>query len=187
MRKDFKSQTWMFPMPVLMIGTFNEDGSANLMNAAWGGIYDYNKIMICLSAHKTTTNIKQTKAFTISFATKKTIVESDYVGIVSGNDEPNKVFKANLHHSKAKFVNAPIFNEYPITLECKLIEIINAGDGGGNFIGKIVNVSVDDNVLTNGNIDLDKVGIISYDPANHKYRSLGEVVGDAFKEGQKIK
>lgn len=187
MRKDFKNQTWMFPMPVLMIGTYNEDGSANLMNAAWGGIYDYEKIMICLSAHKTTENIKRNKSFTISFATVNTLLASDYVGIVSGNDVPDKVTKAGLHPIKSKLVNSPLFSEYPISLECELAEVTNEGEGGGNFIGKIVNVSVDESALTNGKIDLDRVGLISYDPSAHKYRLLGKCVGNAFLDGKKIK
>ena len=96
MRKDFGSQTWMFPMPVLIIGTYDENGKPNAMNAAWGGIYDYNQIMICLSSHKTTDNIRKNKAFTISFATEDTVVASDYVGIVSQNKVPNKIEKAGL-------------------------------------------------------------------------------------------
>lgn len=187
MRKDYKNQTWMFPMPVLMIGTYNEDGSANLMNAAWGGIYDYEKIMICLSAHKTTQNIKRNKAFTISFANFDTMLASDYVGIVSGNNVPDKVEKAGLTPFKSINVNAPLFSEYPISLECELVEVVNEGDGGGNFIGKIINVSVDEKVLTNEKIDLDKAKIISYDPSLHTYRLIGKSVGNAFLEGKKIK
>lgn len=187
MRKNFGPQTWIYPMPVLIIGSYDEKGNPNAMNAAWGGIFDYNQIMICLSSHKTTENIKKNKAFTISFATKETIAASDYVGIVSQNDEPNKIIKSGLKYEKAEHVNAPLFTDYPLSLECELIDIINQGEGGGNFIGKIVNVSADESILSNGKIDPKKLHIITYDPVTFKYIELGEEVGSAFKEGLKLK
>lgn len=187
MRKDFGSQTWMFPMPVLIIGTYDENGKPNAMNAAWGGIYDYNQIMVCLSSHKTTDNIRKNKAFTISFATVETVTASDYVGIVSQNDEPNKIEKAGLIAEKAKNVNAPIFTNYPLVLECELVEVFNEDEGGGNFVGKIVNVSADEKILTNGKVDYKKLNAISFDPTSAKYVALGEEVAFAFREGAKLK
>lgn len=187
MRKNFGPQTWMYPMPVLIIGTYDEKGNPNAMNAAWGGIFDYNQIMVCLSAHKTTDNIKKNKAFTISFATVETVTASDYVGIVSQNKEPNKIAKSGLNYEKAEHVNAPLFIDYPLTLECELIDIINQGEGGGNIIGKIVNVSADESVLTNGKVDPKKLHIITFDPINNKYVALGEEAANAFKEGLKLK
>ena len=174
-------------MPVLIIGTYDENGNPNAMNAAWGGIYDYGQIMICLSAHKTTENIRKNKAFTISFATKETVTASDYVGIVSLNQDPNKMAKSGLKAEKAKNVNAPIFTNYPLTLECELMEVLNEGEGGGNFVGKIVNVSADESVLTDGKVDLNKFHVIAFDPANAKYVALGEEVALAFREGLKLK
>ena len=187
MRKDFGPQTWMYPMPVLIIGSYDENGNPNAMNAAWGGIYDYNQIMICLSKHKTTDNIRKNKAFTISFATVDTVTASDYVGIVSQNKEPDKINKAGLNQEKASKVNAPVFTNYPLTLECEVVDIINEGEGGGNIIGKIVNVSADETILTNGKIDYKKLQPIAFDPVSLKYVSLGEQVADAFKEGLKLK
>ena len=187
MRKDFGPQTWMYPMPVLIIGTYDENGNPNAMNAAWGGIYDYNQIMICLSKHKTTDNIRKNKAFTISFATVDTVTVSDYVGIVSQNKEPDKINKAGLKQEKASKVNAPIFANYPLALECEVVDIINEGEGGGNIIGKIVNVSADESILTNGKIDYKKLQPIAFDPVSLKYVSLGEEVAEAFKEGLKLK
>ena len=187
MRKDFGPQTWMYPMPVLIIGTYDENGNPNAMNAAWGGIYDYNQIMICLSSHKTTDNIRKNKAFTISFATVDTVTASDYVGIVSQNEEPNKIAKAGLKAEKAKNVNAPLFSNYPLTLECELVEVFNEGEGGGNFVGKIVNVSADESILTNNKVDYKKLRPLAFDPATAKYIALGEEVAQAFKEGMKLK
>ena len=187
MRKDFKAQTWMYPMPVLIIGTYDEFGNPDAMNAAWGGIFDYNQIMISLSSHKTTDNIRKNKAFTISFATVETVTASDYVGIVSLNQDPDKIKKSGLVAEKAKNVNAPIFTNYPLTLECELVEVLNEGEGGGNFIGRIVNVSADESVLTNDKIDPSKLHIITFDPVNAKYIALGEEVANAFREGLKLK
>ena len=187
MRKDLGPQTWLFPMPVLIIGTYDEKGNPNAMNAAWGGIYDYGKIMICLSAHQTTDNIRKNKAFTVSFATVETVTASDYVGIVSQKNEPNKIAKSGLVPVKANKVNAPLFSNYPLTLECEVEDIINEGEGGGNIIGNIVNVSADESVLTNGKLDSKKLHVIAFDPSSAVYISLGEEVAKAFREGAKLK
>ena len=187
MRKDFGSQTWMYPMPVLIIGTYDENGNPNAMNAAWGGIFDYNQIMICLSAHKTTDNIRKNKAFTIAFATVETVTASDYVGIVSQNQEPDKIAKAGLKAEKSKHVNAPIFLNYPLVLECELVEVLNEGEGGGNFVGKIVNASADESILTNGKVDPKKLHALSFDPILARYVALGDEVAPAFREGLKLK
>ena len=125
-------------MPVLILGTYDENGVANAMNAAWGGMYDFNKITVFLSEHKTTANMRLKKGLTISFATKDTIAASDYVGIVSAKDVPNKVEKAGLHPFKSKFVDAPLFEEYPVTLECKIESFEE-----GTLVAEIVNVSVE--------------------------------------------
>ena len=187
MRKDFGSQTWLCPMPVLIIGTYDENNNPDAMNAAWGGIYDYGQIMICLGSHQTTDNIRKNKAFTISFATVETVTASDYVGIVSQRDEPNKIQKSGLTPQRAKHVNAPLFLEYPLTLECELLEIINEGEGGGNVIAKIINVSADESILTNGKVDASKLHVITFDSINHRYVALGEQVANAFLEGNKLK
>ena len=137
MRKNFGQQTWFYLMPVLIIAAYDENGNANAMNAAWGGIYDSKKVIICLDeSHKTTKNIKIKKAFTISFATVKYVKECDYLGIVSGNEIVNKIEKAGFSITKSSFVDAPIINELPMTLECNLIKF----DDNGNIIGEIVNV-----------------------------------------------
>ena len=183
MRKDFGKQTWFYPLPVLIIGTYDENGNANAMNAAWGGIWDYNQVYVTLSPHKTTTNINLKKAFTISFADAKHTVEADYVGIVSGNKVPNKLEVAGLHTTKSKFVDAPIIDEFPLTLECKLVS-----NNDGTIIGEIVNVSADESVLdTNGKVDPMKLNAISFDPINNTYIKLGEKVGNAFRDGLKLK
>lgn len=182
MRKDLGNKMNFLPLPVLMIGTYDENGNANVMNAAWGGIYDYGKIYISLSKHKTTENLKIKNAFTVSFATKDTEVISDYFGVVSGNDE-DKIAKSGVHVVKSNFVDAPIIEEYPLTLECTVESFEN-----GDLIGKIVNCSIDERYLDeNGNIDVDKMEIITFDMTSNTYRVLGGVVGNAFKDGRNLK
>ncbi len=183
MRKNFGVKPWVYPQPVLMIGTYDENGKPNLMNAAWGGQYDANQVMLCLSSHKTTDNIKVTGAFTVSFATASTVVPCDYVGIVSAKQEPNKMEKAGFTTLKSEFVNAPIINELPLTLECKFLKC----NEDGNVIGEIVNVSADESILTDGNVDHKKLDAIIFDPATAAYIRFGEKVGNAFKDGAKLK
>lgn len=185
MRKNFGKKTWLFPCPVLIVVTYNEDGSPNAMNAAWGGIYDTNQVMLCLSDdHATTKNIIRNKAFTVSFADAAHVTEADYVGIVSGNDVPDKISRAGLHVSEAEHVCAPVVEEFPIALECRLNHI----NEDGIIVGDIVNVSADERVLDEkGNLDLGKAGVITYNSAAHDYRVIGEKVGNAFSDGKKIK
>ena len=187
MRKDLGSKTIAYPMPVLIIGTYDEKGEPDAMNAAWGGIYDYNQITVSLGGHVTTDNIRKNKAFTISFATRKTVAASDYVGLVSKAKEPNKIQKAGLHPVKSEKVNAPLFEEYPVTLECKLVSLDGDMGDGGTLVGQIVNVSVDESVLTNGKIDMKKLEPIAFDGENAKYNVVGEEVADAFTVGLKLK
>ena len=175
-------KTVFFPMPVLIIGTYDQNGVANAMNAAWGGRYDADKVVIALSKHKTTENFENTGAFTVAFATKQTLVESDYFGIASGRDE-DKIAKAGFHAVKSQFVNAPVFEEYPLTLECKVVSWKDEV-----LVGEVVNVSVDDAYLDeNGKLDAQRCQFISYDETNTSYRVLGDVVGKAFKDGNKLK
>ena len=172
-------------MPVLIIGTYDDNGTPNAMNAAWGGIYDTNQVMVCLADdHKTTENIKKTGAFTVSFATSDTVVPCDYVGIVSANDVPDKFANAGFHAIKGEYVNAPIIEELPMTVECKLIKF----NEDGICIGEIVNVSADESILdVNGKVDAKKLNPIVYDSVTHAYWNFGEKVGQAFSDGKKIK
>lgn len=171
-------------MPVLIIGTYDEKGTPNAMNAAWGGIYDTNQVMVCLADdHKTTENIKNAGAFTVSFATRDTVVPCDYVGIVSANNVPDKFTKAGFHATKSEYVNAPSIDELPMTVECKLIKF----NEDGICIGEIVNVSIDESVLDEkGKVDAKRMDPIIYDSVTHEYWSLGEKVGMAFSDGKKL-
>ena len=184
MRKDFGVKPWLFPQPVLIIGTYDKNKKANAMNAAWGGTYDFDKVVISLSKHQTTENLKVSKAFSLSFATKKTATASDYVGIVSQTKEPNKLEKAGLSPLPSSKVNAPLFKEYPLSLEC---EVYKFDEEEGVLIGKVVNVSVDESIIKEGKIDTTSLEAIVFDPINNKYRLVGEEVADAFKVGMSLK
>lgn len=186
MRKNFGKKPWLYPMPVLIIGSYDEAGTPNAMNAAWGGISEENEISICVSEdHKTTKNILARGAFTVSVADAANVVAADYVGIASGNSVADKVARAGWHAEKSAFVDAPVFAELPMALECKLISY---DEKTCRLLGEIVNVSADEQVLTSeGRIDPDRLRPITYDPVGHTYRVLGEVVGKAFSDGRKIK
>ncbi len=183
-RKNFGAKPILFPQPVLIIGTYDENGKANAMNAAWGGIAGPDEIMIDLSQHKTTENIMYSKAFTVSMADAEHMAACDYVGLVSAGKEPNKMEKAGFTVTKSEFVNAPVINELPVTLECELMEVV----GGSKYLGKIKNVSVDERVLgEDGEISLDKFEPITFDTVHHGYYKLGERVGNAFQDGEELK
>ena len=171
-----------YPMPVFIIGTYNADGTPNAMNAAWGGISEETEITICVdSAHKTAENLLARKAFTVSMATADYVTACDYVGIVSGNKVPDKFARAGFHASKSEFVDAPLIEELPMALECKLISY---NPETCCLIGEIVNVSADESVLNEtGKVDPRKLKPITFDPMNNAYLVLGEKVGNAFKDG----
>lgn len=184
MRKDFGAQPWLYPQPVLILGTYDKDGKPNAMNAAWGGIVGWDEIIVDLSSHKTTENILLHKAFTVSVGDLEHLVACDYVGLVSANKEPNKMEKAGFTTTESKFVHAPIINELPMALECELLQVLD----GGKFLGKIKNISVDERILgEDGQIDLSKFIPITYDGVHRGYYRLGEKVGDAFHDGAVLK
>ena len=186
MRKNLGAKEWLYPMPVLIIGSYDADGNPDAMNAAWGGIGDTKQIFLCLSPeHKTVKNILLKKAFTVSVATAGYTAECDYVGLVSGNKEPEKLKKAGFHTVKSENVDAPLIEELPFALECRLTSY---DERSGHLFGEIVNISADDSILTeDGKINVQKLNPITYDSANHNYLALGAVAGKAFSDGQKIK
>lgn len=186
MRKNFGAKTMCYPMPVYIIGTYNADGTPNAMNAAWGGISEEAEISICVdSEHKTAENILARKAFTVSMATAKYVTACDYVGLVSGNKEPDKFAKAGFHATKSEFVDAPLIDELPMALEC---ELICYDPDSCRLVGRIVNVCADESILSDsGKVDVAKLQPITYDSMNHQYLLLGETVGRAFHDGLVLK
>ena len=181
-RIDFGVKPVMYPMPVLIIATYDDNGVPNAMNAAWGIITDMNEISISMGDHKTTDNLAKTGAFTVSMATEEYVTACDYVGVESARKVPDKFARAGFHATKCEKVNAPLIDELPMALECKLKSLDN-----GILIGEIVNVNADESILTDGKIDPKKLKPISFDPVNNTYIGLGNVVGKAFGDGLKLK
>jgi len=182
MRKNFGAKEMCYPMPVFIIGTYNEDGTPNAMNAAWGGVTEEAQLTICVDAeHKTAKNVLTRKAFTVSMGTAQYVAACDYVGIVSGNKEPDKFAKAGFHATKSQFVDAPLIDELPMALEC---EMISYDPASCHLVGKVINVCVDEAYLdANGKVDVAKLRPITFDPVHHSYLTLGETVGRAFHDG----
>ena len=181
MRKSFGKKNFLYPMPVLIIGTYDKDGNPNAMNAAWGGITDFDKISIALSSHQTTDNILLNRAFTVSFGVKQYVAACDYVGMVSYKFDKDKFKKAGFTATKSEFVNAPIINELPMTLECEFVSFDNEV-----MVGRILNCSCDEKYLgEDGKPDIKKIKPITFDPIHNKYIELGKVVADAFSVGKK--
>lgn len=174
----------LLPIRLLMIiATYDANGHAKAMNAAWGDIVGMDEILIDLGSHQTTDNIRLNSAFPVSVADTEHLTACDYVGIVSAKQEINKMAKAGFTVTESAFVHVPIINELPLALECELIKVLE----GSMYLGKIVNVSVDEKILgTDGEISLDKCHPITYDTVHHGYYQLGEKVGNAFHDGKKL-
>ena len=187
MKKNINVTEAIFPMPVLMIATYNADNSVNVMNAAWGTMIERDIVGLNLSSnHKSVKNIKERKAFTVSIADSLHVKEADYFGIVSGNNTPNKFQNSGLTATKSSLVDAPIINEFPICMECELIEYQDNPYGIG-VVGKVVNVLANEEVISNNEVDISKLNAMAFDPYTHGYYKIGERVGNAFRDGLTIK
>ena len=184
MKKNLGVKNWVFPMPVLMIGTYNEDETPDVMNAAWGGITLEDEITICIdTGHKTWANIAARKAFTVAFGTADAVKACDYLGIASGNKTPDKVAKSGFTVTKSAFVDAPVVNELPLVLECELV-LMN--EENCNVVGKIVNCAVAESAMTGDKPDAAKMKPICFDPCAHVYRLMGATVAKAFSCGKEL-
>ena len=186
--KSFGQKAWMLPQPVLIIGTYNSDGTPNAMNAAWGGQWDGKEIMISMGSHATTENLARCGDFTVAFATKDTMVAADYVGIVSARKDPAKMQRTGWSAMKAENVNAPVFTGFPMTMECRILRKIDESEEGYYIVAEIVNILVDEAYVgEDGKPDVEKMQLITYDPVHHGYIALGERVGNAFADGKTLK
>ena len=187
MRTKLNITEGIFPMPVLMIATYNEDGSVNVMNAAWGTMQERDTVALNLTeSHKTVQNIEARKAFTVSIADVDHLTEADYFGVASGNQVADKFARSGLTAVKAETVDAPVINDFPLCLECEFIEYQDNEYGCG-VIGKVVNVTADERIMKDGKPDMSLVNAIAFDPYTHGYYKVSERVGEAFKDGLKLK
>lgn len=186
--KDFAPHAWVLPQPVLVIGTYNADGTANAMNAAWGGQWDARELMISLGSHATTDNLNRCGDFTVAFATIDTLQAADYVGIVSGRKQPDKIERAGWTSQKGANVDAPVFDCFPMAMECRLKKKIDESESGFFLVAEIVNIVCKEEYLAaDGKPDVEKMGLITFDPVHNNYIALGSVVGKAFHDGLALK
>ena len=174
-------------MPVLLIATFNEDGTVNVMNAAWGTMVSRDIVALNLTeTHTTVQNIKARKGFVVHIADAKHVTEADWFGVVHGNKEPEKFAKSGMTYEKSALVDAPVINELPVAMECEFMEYQD-GDTGLGVIGKVLRTSVEEANIKDGKVDVDSLEAIAFDPYTHGYYKVGDRVGDAFKDGLKLK
>ena len=187
MRRKLNVTEGIFPMPVLMVATYNEDGSVNVMNAAWGTMQERGNVALNLTkTHKTVKNIIKRGAFTVSIADAAHVAEADYFGVESGNRVADKFGNSGLTASKAETVDAPVIHEFPLCLECEFIEYQDNEYGCG-VIGKVVNVTADESVMSGDRVDMSLVNAIAFEPYTHGYYKVTERVGEAFKDGLALK
>lgn len=186
--KSFEPKPWVLPQPVLVIGTYNADGTPNAMNAAWAGQWDMHQIMISMGAHATTANLNRTGDFTVAFATVDTMDAADYVGLVSARNRADKMKATGWQSERATKVDAPVFTAFPMTLECRISEKLNESETGYYIVADIVNILVDEQYLAaDGRPDIERMHLITFDPMRNGYVALGNRVGDAFGAGKKLK
>ena len=174
---------FLTPYPVFIVASYDENGVPNAMNAAWGGQCGDKQVAICMSQHRTTANMEKTKAFTISFATAEQAAACDFVGMVSQDKVPDKMEKTGWTFTKSDKVNAPIIDQLPVAIECKLVEI-QKEFGDLRIVGEIVGMKADDSVLTDGKVDLGKMKPIMFDGAALCYRTIGDSIGKAWGIGK---
>ena len=184
MKKSLGVKPYLFPMPVLMIATYGEDGTVDVMNMAWGGICASNLVALNIDEdHKTAENIKKRGAFTLSIADVDHLAEADFFGIATANKMPDKFARSGLRAVKSEHVDAPVVEEFPITLECKVAQLQNA-DGNFRVVGEIVNVLAEEKVLDEqGKVDPTKLGAFVFDQFQSGYYAIGEKVGQAWHSG----
>ncbi len=188
MKKNFKPAAWLLPQPVMIIGTYNDDRTPNAMNAAWGGQWDMTEIMISMGSHATTRNLERCGEFTLAFATADTMAAADYVGIVSAKTHKDKIERTGWTWSKAENVDAPVFDQLPLTLECRIKEKLYESATGCYIIAQIVNIVCDEAYLAaDGKPDVEKMKLITFDPVHNGYIELGSRVGNAFADGKSLK
>ncbi|WP_279159527.1 flavin reductase family protein [Muribaculum intestinale] len=186
--KNFKPKAWLIPQPVLIIGTYDADGTPNAMNAAWSGQWDITEIMISMGAHATTENLNRNGEFTVAFATVDTLTAADYVGIVSGKTHPDKISDTGWKSVKAENVDAPVFDCFPMTMECRIKEKLYESESGYYIVAEILNIVCDEKYLAeDGKPDVEKMRLITFDPIHNGYIALGEKVGNAFSDGKALK
>ncbi len=184
MKKDLGVKPYTFPMPVLMISTYNEDGTVDVMNMAWGGVCAANMVALNIDEdHKTSENIKKRGAFTLSIADIPHIEAADFFGIASGNKMADKFARSGLHAVRSEKVDAPVVEEFPLTLECRVAECQHTAYGF-RVLGEIVGTLAEESALDEkGRVDPTKLNAFVFDQFQSGYYAVGEKVGQAWSTG----
>ena len=186
MKQQIKTTDAIFPMPVLLISTFNKDGTVDVMNAAWGTMLDRDVVALNLSeSHRTVENIKKRKGFVVHIADAAHATEADWFGLISAKEDPKKFEKTGMTYEKSELVDAPILNELPVAIECEYVEYQRDSTGLG-VIGRVLRTSVEERCLKDGKPDIDAMEAIAFDPFTHGYYKVGGRVGEAFEDGLKL-
>ena len=184
MKRDLGPKDLIFPAPVLIVGTYGQDGTPNAMNVAWGGICSSVPPAVAISireTRRTFANIQAKGAFTVAIATEDLMVQADYVGLVSGNDTPDKIRRTGWTVTPSRFVNAPLFEELPVTWECEFVRLTEEG----NVLGRLVNISVREDVLAeDGTVNMEKFKPLVFDHATYDYLKVDGIAGKAFEAGK---
>lgn len=187
MKKDLGVVQAVYPMPVLMVAAYDENEKVNVMNVAWGQICDEDKIILFIGeGKKTWLNIKASKAFTVSIADEEHVDAADFFGIASGNKMDDKFERTGYHAVKSDKVHAPVIEEFPVAMECELLEFLETEYVSG-IVGKIVNVKAEEKVLSeNGKVDPVKLKALTFDQFQHGYYTTGEKIAKAWNAGAEL-
>ena len=187
MKKNLGSIPGLFPMPVVIVSAYDLEGIPNAMTAAWAQITDMDKIALFVDPdHRTMKNIEETKAFTVAIADVEHMAEADFIGIVSGNNMADKLEKSGFHVTKSEFVNAPVIEELPVSMDCELADIIDTEDVYA-MVGKIVNICAEDRIIgEDGKVNPDQIHALIFDQFRNGYYAVGEKVGQAWNAGKDL-
>lgn len=187
MKRDLGAHPYVFPMPVLMVATYCEDGTVDVMNMAWGGICGNKYVALNLDEeHKTMENIRRRGAFTLSIADAAHMAEADFFGIASANTMHDKFARSGMHAVKSAVVDAPVIEEFPVAIECSLFKV-DEWEHGPRVIGEIINVSAEESILgADGKVDVSKIDALIFDQFGGCYYKVGEKAGKAWSEGKKF-
>ena len=187
MRKDLGARAFGFgwPVPVLLVATYNDDGSVNVMNLHEAMRTNAGDLTLCIGPRsKTHENVEKRGAFTVARVNREMMAEIDYLGTVTGKRVPDKFMRTGLKAVRSAHVDAPILSGCPLVVECELKELVRT-ENFSTVIGTIVDVAADESVLSEtGRADAEKLGMVLYDSFSNSYFTLGEKVGKAWSEGR---
>lgn len=189
MKKSIGTKMIVFPQPVMLVGTYDENGKEDVMNVAWGGQCGPAQISFSLSraaGHQTTANLEKQQAFTVAYADEEHLVQADYVGLVSGKNTPDKMEKSGFTFTESTSVHAPVINELPLSLSCKVVSM-KEEYGEIRVVGEVVDTIADESVLDEkGIVNEDAMHLITLDASSGSYHKIGEKAGKAFHDGMKL-